>query len=82
MSAPATEFPTEVAQEFAEGFVANYFGEVDLGHESRNRCFARVAEQISRHPGGTLHRHCLSAVGTGIRRREPSMSCTSPVPIT
>jgi hypothetical protein len=53
--------PTVAAEEasaFAEadchGFVANYFGKVDLGHESRNRCFERVAQLISRHPGGTL----------------------------
>lgn len=50
----ATEYPSEVSQAIAQGFVANYFGEVDLGHQSRNQCFRRVAEQISRHPGGTL----------------------------
>jgi len=53
MQSPA-EYPVEVDAEFAQGFVASYFGEVDLGHQSRNRCFARVAQQISRHPGGTL----------------------------
>lgn len=54
MQNPTTEFPLEVAHEVAHGFVANYFGNVDLGHKSRNQCFARVAQQISRHPGGTL----------------------------
>lgn len=54
MPTPVSEFPLEVADEVALGFVANYFGAVDLGHKSRNRCFERVAQQISRHPGGTL----------------------------
>jgi hypothetical protein len=47
-------YPVEVALEDCQGFVADYFGKVDLGHQGRNRCFARVAQQISRHPGGTL----------------------------
>jgi hypothetical protein len=51
---PTEEYPIELAPEVARGFVADYFGDVDLGHRSRNRCFRRVAEQISRHPGGTL----------------------------
>jgi hypothetical protein len=51
---PTPAYPVEVAEEFARGFVADYFGAVDLGHQSRNRCFTRIAEQISRHPGGTL----------------------------
>ncbi len=54
MNTPATEFPIEVADSDCHGFVANYFGTVDLGHQSRNRCFERVAQLISRHPGGTL----------------------------
>lgn len=54
MQTPTNEFPLEVADEVAHGFVANYFGKVDLGHKSRNPCFERVAQQISRHPGGTL----------------------------
>jgi len=54
MLAPTSAYPVEVPQEMAQGFVPNYFGTVDLGHQSRNRCFERVAEQISRHPGGTL----------------------------
>lgn len=54
MPTPAAEYPVEVAEEIAHGFVPNYFGEVDLGHKSRNRCFERIAQQISRHPGGTL----------------------------
>lgn len=54
MPTPAAEYPVEVAEDVAQGFVPSYFGAVDLGHKSRNRCFVRVAQQISRHPGGTL----------------------------
>jgi hypothetical protein len=54
MHTPAAEYPIEVAHEDCQGFVANYFGAVDLGHKGRNGCFERVAQQISRHPGGTL----------------------------
>src|SRR5260370_39331333 len=54
MQTPTTDYPVEVAEESARGFVPAYFSGIDLGHKSRNRCFARVAEQISRHPGGTL----------------------------
>jgi len=53
-STASTEYPSEVPEDIAQGFVARYFGEVDLGHQSRNRCFDRIATQISRHPGGTL----------------------------
>jgi hypothetical protein len=44
----------EVREELVQAFVPAYFGDIDLGHKSRNRCFTRVAQQISRHPGGTL----------------------------
>lgn len=54
MSVATSEFSCQVSPEVAHSFVANFFGEVDLGHQSRNRCFQRVAEQLSRHPGGTL----------------------------
>lgn len=54
MSTPVAEFPVEIADEFTRGFVPAYFGAVDLGHRARNDCFARVARQISRHPGGSL----------------------------
>ena len=54
MSSPAAEYPVEIADELTSGFVPSYFGEVDLGHKSRNECFGRVVQQISRHPGGTL----------------------------
>jgi hypothetical protein len=54
VTSAATEYPVEVTEEWTRGFVPSYFGEVDLGHQSRNACFARVAQQISRHPGGTL----------------------------
>ena len=43
-----------VPEEFTRGFVPAYFGAVDLGHKSRNERFTRVAQQISRHPGGSL----------------------------
>ena len=48
------EYPSEIAEESTNGFVANYFAEVDLGHQSRNACFRKIAARISRHPGGTL----------------------------
>ena len=51
---PATEYPTELAEEQTRGFVVSHFSALDLGHKSRNACFTRVAQQISRHPGGTL----------------------------
>jgi len=54
MADPATDYPVEVTEEICQGFVVNYFAAVNLGHKSRNRCFQRVAEKISRHPGGTL----------------------------
>lgn len=54
MPSLATEYPVELPEEKVHDFVANYFGTVDLGHKSRDRCFERVAQQISRHPGGTL----------------------------
>jgi hypothetical protein len=54
MTSPSAAYPVEVPGESAHAFVSNYFGAIDLGHQSRNRCFARVAQQISRHPGGTL----------------------------
>jgi hypothetical protein len=53
MEPAATE---EVAVECAQAcrFVEEHFGEADLGHKARNACLRRVAEQICRHPGGTL----------------------------
>lgn len=54
MKVPADAYSIEVSAEDCQGFVANYFGTVDLGHQGRNRCFERVAQLISRHPGGTL----------------------------
>jgi hypothetical protein len=48
------QYPLEIAAEMAGGFVDNYFAEIDLGHQSRDACFRKVAAQISRHPGGTL----------------------------
>ena len=49
-----SDFPVEVPESSVQGFVPAYFRDIDLGHKSRNRCFERVAQQISRHPGGTL----------------------------
>ena len=54
MPTVVAEYPIEVAKEFTRGFVPAYFGDIDLGHKARNACFTRVAQQISRHPGGTL----------------------------
>lgn len=48
------DYPAEIAADKAGNFVDNYFAAIDLGHGSRDDCFRRVAEQISRHPGGTL----------------------------
>lgn len=54
MPTPSTDYPVELSDKEAHGFVTNYFGEMNLGHKSRNECFYRVAQQIGRHPGGTL----------------------------
>ncbi len=54
MQTAVTEYPVEVPEESSRAFVANYFSGIDLGHQARNQCFERVAQQISRHPGGTL----------------------------
>jgi hypothetical protein len=35
-------------------FAQDHFGAAPLGHKARNACLVRVAEQICRHPGGTL----------------------------
>ncbi len=51
----ATTTPAEVVEGTqAQSFVQQHFGAVDLGHKARNACLLRVAEQICRHPGGTL----------------------------
>jgi Transposase DNA-binding len=31
-----------------------HFGDADLGHQRRTKCLVRIADQIFRHPGGTL----------------------------
>jgi len=49
-----SDYPVTLSAKEAHGFVTNYFGDVDLGHKSRNACFCRVAQQIGRHPGGSL----------------------------
>lgn len=54
VAAPAADYPVEVSEALAEGFLPTYFGAINLGHKARNQCFEKVARQISRHPGGTL----------------------------
>jgi len=54
MSEATSDFPTTVELEPAKSFAAEHFGGADLGHKKRNQCLLRVAEQICRHPGGTL----------------------------
>lgn len=46
--------PDTVSLDLTQGFVTEYFQALNLGHKARNECFERVAELISRHPGGTL----------------------------
>jgi hypothetical protein len=48
----ADEVAVECAQ--AQTFAQEHFGAADLGHQARNACLLRVAEQLCRHPGGTL----------------------------
>lgn len=47
-------FPDRVDLEPARSFAQEHFGQANLGHQKRNACLVRVAEKISRHPGGTL----------------------------
>jgi hypothetical protein len=54
MCEPTSDFPTTVELEPAKSFAAENFSGADLGHKKRNKCLLRVAEQICRHPGGTL----------------------------
>jgi hypothetical protein len=54
MSEATPDFPTTVEHEPARSFAAEHFSGADLGHKKRNGCLLRVAEQICRHPGGTL----------------------------
>jgi hypothetical protein len=54
MTTPSPEFPVELTGNVTHGFFDTYFGTIDLGHQNRNRAFKRVANQIARHPGGTL----------------------------
>jgi hypothetical protein len=54
MEPTSREYPEKIADEKAGDFVDNYFAGIDLGHQSRDACFRKVATQISRHPGGTL----------------------------
>jgi hypothetical protein len=51
-STAATGVTVEWAK--ARSFAQEHFGAADLGHKARNACLLRVAEQICRHPGGTL----------------------------
>jgi len=54
MSEATSNFPATVELEPAKSFAAEHFSGADLGHKKRNQCLLRVAEQICRHPGGTL----------------------------
>lgn len=36
------------------GFGQEHFGAADLGHRKRTACLVRIANQLQRHPGGTL----------------------------
>jgi hypothetical protein len=63
MEAPGSEFPVELAESAVRGFVDKYFSDIDFGHKSRNACFRKVAEMISRHPGGTLPDKFASPAG-------------------
>lgn len=47
------EFPTSDSWS-AQRFAQEHFGAADLGHKKRNAALLRTAEQIFRHPGGTL----------------------------
>lgn len=38
----------------AATFGERHFGTACLGHERRRKCLVRIADQIYRHPGGTL----------------------------
>lgn len=38
----------------AQSFAQLHFGAVEVGHQSRNRAVLRLAENLCRHPGGTL----------------------------
>jgi hypothetical protein len=63
MEPHTSEFPVELSEPQARGFMDNYFSDIDLGHQSRNACFRKVGEQISRHPGGTLPDKFASPAG-------------------
>jgi hypothetical protein len=63
MASQTSEFPVEIPEPEACGFVDNYFSDIELGHKSRAACFRKVAEQISRHPGGTLPDKFASPAG-------------------
>ena len=80
MPSPTSDYPVELAEEVVQGFVPAYFLDLDLGHQSRNRCFARVVHQISRHPGGTLPQKLSNpadyhAMDRLMNRRETTHTC-------
>ena len=51
MPAAATEFPLELPEELAQGFVADYFGEVNLGHRGRNAAPLAPKAGLQARPG-------------------------------
>lgn len=63
MEPTTSAFLVEIPAAEARGFVDNYFSAIDLGHKSRDVCFRKVSEQISRHPGGTLPDKFASPAG-------------------
>jgi len=51
---PTTAFPETCAPLTAQSFAQENFGTVQLGHRARNQALLRLAENLCRHPGGTL----------------------------
>jgi hypothetical protein len=54
MSKGPAVFQETVAREPAANFAQEHFSGAALGHKKRNAALVRVAEDICRHPGGTL----------------------------
>jgi len=50
----APDLPATLDTATAQRFAQQHFQLVDLGHQARNQACRRVAEQLCRHPGGTL----------------------------
>ncbi len=50
----AAPFPETVETATAARFAQAHFGQANVGHKARRQALLRAAEQICRHPGGTL----------------------------